>query len=150
MKKQLIIIFALVSILGVSRVQAQLELDEPTCPEYGTGPEHENIDIYRINSFVRSVNNGTHELFNETVTISEEEINPVTDVALCERMSTFLIENDYANNKIFVGSVYQRFYYQTNDYVYVFWTSKNPIGGGPKLKFLVIKKDFSAVQKFYL
>lgn len=91
----------------------------------------------------------------ETGAIDESKIsiNIVEDESVCSQIEGILTNDIKINNNLDNPDL-AKYFYETTNYYYAFWAPKPEFDGipktGPKLLFVVIKKDLSEHWKYYL
>jgi hypothetical protein len=83
----------------------------------------------------------------------ESSIKVVENSETCTRIEQIL-DNDSEIDNSTLHSDLGKYFYETTNYYYAFWSFHPRFDGlpktGPKFRFIVIKKDFSQNWKYYL
>ncbi|MEP1890116.1 MAG: hypothetical protein ABJJ14_00505 [Cyclobacteriaceae bacterium] len=107
-----------------------------------------------VEFFLTLDNFSTERVLVGASNVSISEIAPVSEEAACVRLSSIISNNaKYQTVDQSISNDETKYYYQTNDFYYIFWAWKpendNRIRFGPKRLFIVVSGDFENVWEFY-
>ena len=138
-----ILITIIVILLAVNNTYAQ-EMPNSDCT-----PTHEDAE-FSMNYYLLDPYNEPARIKAGTNNISAEEISHVDNPDDCLKI-TNIINSNAKLKHINQNSTKTKFYYQTNDFYYVFWEEiHKTIIGGPKFIFIVINKSSEEIFISYM
>lgn len=135
----------------MSSVVGQNSSSSSLCPEFTEGSRAFN----RVKFFI--VLPDRENLRQETGAVNEkeEQIRPVTEESACTELNELILTNEkYAQIDSHLREDRAKYYYQTNNFYYIFWTWKPEFDDvpklGPKTIFIVVKKEGGQHWEYYL
>lgn len=138
------IIAILISAVSVS-LYAQ---DMPA--ELECTPSHEKA-LFSVEYYLTSHHLEEERISTGTDNIPVEQISHVNNPNDCEKLNKIIKSNQKfskINSEPISGT---KFYYQTDDFYFIFWTEVNKIVlGGPKSIFIVINKQTDQISTCYI
>lgn len=108
------------------------------------------------NRVTRFVSHSFYQDKRDDTGATDESVNSIRVVEnnkICSRIEQVLESDSEIDNSTLHDDL-GKYFYETTNYYYAFWAFHPRFDGiprtGPKLRFIVIKKDFSQNWKYYL
>ena len=145
-----IIITSIALLIVLSGYSQRIPLPINNCPGESSSAE------FRVELFLTLANRENIRQESGTTNETVDQIAVVEDEQVCSSLKNLISNNQKYNqiNQSMAGTDNQIYFYNTNNFYYVFWNKKPEFDGiprtGPKTLFLVIKKDLSQVWEYYL
>jgi len=121
-------------------------------PEVGCAPASERAKT-TVEFFLKMSHLENERIQSGTNGVSVSEIKPVTDFSKCARLEQIIeLTPKYASiDAEAKGKGRVRFYYQTNNFYYIFWGyNDNIIRTGFRKIFIILNSQFTVVGEFYI
>lgn len=134
-------------VLPVIFLLFQITVNKTVAQTLNTCPISNEFSEYGIKLYFYDTSKEDKRIASGTNNIPLSEVRPVEIEIECNTLHNFLL-NNLKYQRMVREKGQRKFFYQTNDFYYVFWIN-DPIGTGPKKIFFVVKKDFSETFEFY-